>query len=76
MSITVACPQCRRSLNVPDAMAGMEGECPYCKARVPTPGPPGLTTDSLLLIMALVGIAVFMSVIAGWLILFSPLRIP
>jgi hypothetical protein len=37
MSIAVVCPECDKSLKVPDAQAGKKIRCPHCKGVVPVP---------------------------------------
>ena len=43
MPLKIQCPQCRKSLTVPDQLAGRTGKCPGCGASVsipPLPPPP------------------------------------
>jgi len=37
MSITFACPRCKRSLRVPDQLAGKKAKCPHCSSAVGVP---------------------------------------
>ncbi|MBI3948740.1 MAG: hypothetical protein HY321_22715 [Armatimonadetes bacterium] len=41
MPIEFNCPACGRTLNVPDASLGATGPCPFCRARITSPGAPG-----------------------------------
>lgn len=38
MAIRFQCPGCSRQLTVPEDVAGLEGNCPHCKAIVQVPG--------------------------------------
>jgi DNA-directed RNA polymerase subunit RPC12/RpoP len=41
MPIQIECPGCKATLQVDDAMAGMQGKCIHCGQRIVVPGKPG-----------------------------------